>query len=194
MPGWHRRRSDRRANQDGALNTLLVIGVLALAGGFLVRGRKQRKRRRARGRWLAGIVLLAGVAMFVFQDRGTMLARKLPANVATARSDIGGVAQQRRTTSAPAPLSGSVLNDAGFARIRSGDYRGALPLLDQAVRRLRSTGSIVEAYALYNLAVARFALGRCDGVLSLLDRSQARQGRRTAIDRLREQARARCGS
>jgi hypothetical protein len=92
----------------------------------------------------------------------------------------------------PARLSGSVLNDAGFAKIRAGDYKGALPLLEQAVKRLRGTGSIVNAYALYNLAVARFEVGRCDGVLAMLDRSQARQGHRYEIDRLRAQARRRC--
>ena len=42
-----------------------------------------------------------------------------------------------------------------------------------AVAALGGTGSITEAYASYNLAFTRFALGRCDGVLALLDRSEA---------------------
>jgi hypothetical protein len=60
------------------------------------------------------------------------------------------------------------------------------------VQRLAGSGSIVDAYGLYNLAHARFAVGRCDGVLSMLDRSQARQGRRAEIDHLRKLARQRC--
>jgi hypothetical protein len=107
------------------------------------------------------------------------------------------------TVTAPAPgsrpesppvsgQSGSALNDAGFAKMRAGDYAGALPLLEQAVQRLQGTGSITEAYASYNLAFTRFALGNCEGVLELLDRSESIQGQRVEIDRLREQAEERC--
>ncbi len=96
------------------------------------------------------------------------------------------------TPPAPAGLSGSALNDAGFAKQQSGDYAGALPLLEQAVQKLRGTGSITEAYASFNLAYTRFRLGRCDGVLVLLARSEAVQGRRAPIDSLRSQAQARC--
>ena len=44
-----------------------------------------------------------------------------------------------------------------------------------------------------NLAWARFALGRCDGVLDLLDRSEEIQGDRKEIDRLRRQVAKACG-
>jgi transcription initiation factor IIE alpha subunit len=72
------------------------------------------------------------------------------------------------------------------------DYGTALPVFEQAVDRLRGTGSLAEAYASYNLAYTRFALGSCDGVLELLDRSQAVQGHRREIDRLRKQAEKAC--
>jgi transcription initiation factor IIE alpha subunit len=61
------------------------------------------------------------------------------------------------------------------------------------VQKLQNTGSLDEAYASYNLAFTRFQLGRCDGVLALLDRSEAVQGHRDEIDRLRGQAQSRCG-
>jgi len=98
-----------------------------------------------------------------------------------------------RTPAAPvlAP-SASRLNDDGFARLRGGDAQGALPLLERAVTSLRGSGTITEAYASYNLAWARFAVGRCDGVLGLLDRSEELQGRRKEIDRLRKQVEHRC--
>ena len=49
-----------------------------------------------------------------------------------------------------------------------------------------------EAYADYNLAYTRFQLGSCDGVLDLLDRSEAIQGQRSEIDSLRRQAEDNC--
>jgi hypothetical protein len=77
--------------------------------------------------------------------------------------------------------------------MRAGDYHGALPLLEQAVAKLGGTGSTVEAYADYNLAFTRFALGDCTDVLALLDRSEQVQGHRSEITRLRHDARKTCG-
>ncbi len=77
--------------------------------------------------------------------------------------------------------------------MQAGDYAGALPLLEQAVQKLRGTGSTDEAYADYNLAYTRFALGQCTDVVSLLDRSESIQGRRKEIDHLRKDAQKKCG-
>jgi eukaryotic-like serine/threonine-protein kinase len=100
------------------------------------------------------------------------------------------------TTAPSAPpvsgKSGADLNDEGFAKMQSGDYAGALPLLEQAVAKLQGTDSLDEAYASYNLAFTRVALGSCDGVLELLDRSESIQGERKEIERLRKQAEKDC--
>jgi tetratricopeptide (TPR) repeat protein len=154
--------------------------------------------------WLVGVTLLAGAAGLVHQGGWATRAQELAADRLATHTG-GAVAKPPKTiakppktaakqskTTAPTGVSGAVLNDAGFALIRAGDYRGAMPLLEQAVQRLAGSGSIVDAYALYNLARARFEVGRCDGVLSMLDRSQARQGHRAAIDHLRQLARRRC--
>ena len=68
----------------------------------------------------------------------------------------------------------------------------ALPLLESAVSKLQGTSTLAEAYASYNLALARFSLGTCDGVAELLDRSQEVQGKRKEIDGLRKQVEKRC--
>jgi tetratricopeptide (TPR) repeat protein len=88
--------------------------------------------------------------------------------------------------------SGAELNNAGYAKMGQGDYAGALPLLEQAVQKLSGSGSTDEAYADYNLAYTRRALGQCTDVLTLLDRSQAIQGPRKEIDHLRKDAQKRC--
>ena len=81
----------------------------------------------------------------------------------------------------PRPLrvgdSGIALNYRGFRLLQAGDARAALPVLESAVAALHGSSSITEAYASYNLAAARFALGRCD-VVRLLDRSEQIQGHR----------------
>jgi eukaryotic-like serine/threonine-protein kinase len=93
---------------------------------------------------------------------------------------------------APSGQSGEALNDAGYAKMQAGDYTGALPLLEEAVRKLDRTGKLYEAYAKYNLAYTRFQLGNCDGVLDLLDQAQAIEGRKGPIDQLRKRARKVC--
>ncbi len=97
-------------------------------------------------------------------------------------------------TAAPAPAGESAesLNDTGFRKMQAGDYAGALPLLEEAVRKLEGTRKLYEAYAKYNLAYTRYQLGNCDGVLELLDQSEAIQGHRREIDRLRKQAEKNC--
>jgi eukaryotic-like serine/threonine-protein kinase len=88
--------------------------------------------------------------------------------------------------------SGRDLNNAGYAKMQAGDYAGALPLLEEAVRKLDGTGALDEAYAKYNLAYTRYHLGNCDGVLDLLDQAEAIEGQKPPIDRLRSQAQENC--
>jgi eukaryotic-like serine/threonine-protein kinase len=97
------------------------------------------------------------------------------------------------TTASQAGGSGASLNNAGYAKMRAGDFAGALPLLESAVQKLNGTGSLDEAYADYNLAYTRMALGNCTDVTALLDRSESIQGKRKEIDRLRKDARRQCG-
>jgi eukaryotic-like serine/threonine-protein kinase len=113
--------------------------------------------------------------------------------VTTAPAAPTTTATEPPTTAAAPEGDAASLNDRGFELMRAGDYEGALPLLEQAVAGLSDTGSLTEAYASYNLAFTRLALGRCDGVLDLLDRSEEIQGSRKEISRLRKDAEKACG-
>ena len=100
------------------------------------------------------------------------------------------------TTEAPPEQpqgSPAELNDQGYALMRQGNYQGALPLLERAYQGLAGTGQLAEAYTAYNLAYTRLALGSCNGVLELLDRSEQVQGKRKEISRLRKEAERGCG-
>jgi len=156
--------------------------------------------RRA-SRWLPALLALlaaAGVAAAIVATRGggstpksTTIVRTVTTPGVTARETVtaqapppetpAGTTASTPTASTPTAGDGVALNDEGYTKMKSGDYQGALPLLEQAVSQLQGTGSTAEAYADYNLAFTRYALGDCTDVLSLLDRSERIQahGRRS---------------
>jgi serine/threonine protein kinase len=72
---------------------------------------------------------------------------------------------------APAPSSdGHTLNDQGYAKMRAGDYAGALPLLQQAVQKLSGVGPSdpYEGYANYNLGYTLLQLNSCEEAIPYL--------------------------
>ena len=90
------------------------------------------------------------------------------------------------TTAPPATPAGDALAQQGYAKLQAGDYAGAIPLLEQAAQQLNGSGTTSEAYNDYNLAYAIAQTHGCsDQVLQLLDESQAIQGHRSEINRLR---------
>jgi serine/threonine protein kinase len=108
-----------------------------------------------------------------------------------------GTTTKTTTSTNPATVarqaaSGAALNADGYALMQAGAYARALPLLERSVRLLVGSGSLDEAYASYNLAFTRFALRRCEAVLTLLERSERIQGERREIDRLRDDAERAC--
>lgn len=148
---------------------------------------RARSRRRAPALLgAAALVLVTGAfaASLLSSDDGEVGSSARVAPGTTTES----------TTRRVSASTGVSLNDAGYARMRAGDYAAALPLLRRAASTLRGTGSLTEAYASYNLALTRFAFGRCDGILGLLDRSVAIQGHRTEIDELRARWSERCST
>lgn len=128
------------------------------------------------------------VARVTVTARGTTILRTV-----TERASPPPQRSQPATTSARSTspsASGSSLALEGYRKMQSGDYTGALPLLEQAANNLRGSGSLDEAYNDYNLA---FSLARTDGcstrILDLLEASEAIQGHRKPIDDLRKACR-----
>jgi serine/threonine protein kinase len=159
----------------------------------------KRKLHRSRGRPSKRLVLvgLAVAGLGFGALLGSIRDEDLP-----EQSVRPPATTTRQTTTEPTPEpeptettvadDGVALNDRGFALMQDGEYGRARPLLERSVAALRGTGSTAEAYASYNLAYTRFALGSCDGVLPLLDRSEAVQGERREIDALRRDWEDRC--
>jgi tetratricopeptide (TPR) repeat protein len=125
----------------------------------------------------------------------------LPRTVVRTVTAPGRTVQQTVTTAPATPAapataagaaSGQDLNNEGYAKMQAGDYTGALPVLEQAVQKLNGTGVVDEAYAKYNLAYTRFALGQCTDVTALLNQAERIEGHRVEIDHLRKRAAKTC--
>jgi tetratricopeptide (TPR) repeat protein len=73
-------------------------------------------------------------------------------------------------TTAPAGSNGDALNAQAYELMQRGDYAGALPLLQQAVRALQGqNGDINNGYANYNLGVTLIRLGHCSEAMPYLE-------------------------
>lgn len=94
----------------------------------------------------------------------------------------------------PPPAAGSgnghTLNDQGYTRMQSGDYAGALPLLQQAVQQLQGTGPAdpYEGYANYNLGYTLYRLGRCSEAVPYLKRAEQLEPDRSEPRSIRQRA------
>jgi tetratricopeptide (TPR) repeat protein len=186
----------RSALHDDAGDTGWIEPVVQVAAPARVATAQHSTARR----WwipLLVVALIAGAVLAAMlatrNPKPQTVVRTVTSPGTTVRQTVTSAPATTPATTAPSGGSGTALNDAGFAKMQAGDYAGALPLLEQAVQKLNGTGSTSEAYADYNLAYTRRALGQCTDVLTLLDRSQAIQGHRKEIDRLRKDAHKPCG-
>jgi hypothetical protein len=153
-----------------------------------------RRRPSAALAAIAATLLLASgfvvAALVASRDDGSRQAAREP----QSRGTTSSVEQTTTTETTADTVDGVALNVEGFELMQAGEYAEALPLLRAAVVDLNGSGLLDEAYAAYNLAFSRFATGRCDGVVALLDRSERIQGEREEIDELRKDWEERCAS
>jgi tRNA A-37 threonylcarbamoyl transferase component Bud32 len=165
--------------------------------------------RAARRRWWipAGLVAVAAAgaavaALVVARDDGSNGAAATERTIVRTVTGPGRTVERTvtvqtrpavQTRTATGARSAAALNNEGYSKMQARDYNGALPLLEQAVAKLQGSNAVDEAYADYNLAYTRFALGQCTDVLALLDRSEQVQGHRSEITHLRHEAEKRCG-
>lgn len=124
--------------------------------------------------------------------RGEEPAAPAPRTVVTTAP--GPTVVETVTTSPPTQQEGRSGAQLGFALMEEGRFEEALPLLEEAVRKLSGTGDEVEAFALYNLAFTKLQLGQCgEDIPQMLDRSEEIQGHRKEIDRARRDYEKACG-
>ncbi|HEU5491422.1 MAG TPA: protein kinase, partial [Gaiellaceae bacterium] len=171
--------------------------VLPEAPAARVVHRSHRRPAAAAAAVVATVILAVGfvaAAILTSGDDGKPRAAREP----QSRGGTSSQTSTTETTTSEQPTTdvadGLALHADGYALSQAGDYEAALPLLRAAVIALNGSGLIDEAYASYNLAFARFATGRCDGVTALLDRSERIQGERSQIDDLRGEWESRCAA
>ena len=137
---------------------------------------------------LAGVA--AGILIATLRDESPQQTKRPVTITQQGTTVVQTVTAQAPSTTAaattPQAPDGAALASQGYARLQAGDFPGALALLEQAARQLAGSGSLDEAYNDYNLA---YALAQTEGcserVLQLLDASQAIQGHRSEINKLR---------
>jgi serine/threonine-protein kinase len=156
---------------------LVLLGMVALAAGVLA----AVLLAQPGGEPPAGTVLRVTVT-----QQGTTVLRTVTEQPSPPPTTAPAAAATEATPTPPASASPSSIALQGYARMRSGDYAGAVPLLEQAAIGLKGSDSLAEAYNDYNLA---FSLAKTQGcserVLQLLDASEAIQGKRRPIHDLR---------
>jgi TolA-binding protein len=118
-----------------------------------------------------------------------------PAAVTTSAETTAASTTASTTTAASAPrgTSGDALNAQAYRLMQSGDYAGALPILQQAVQALQGqTGDINNGYANYNLAITLIRLGRCSEAVPYLEAAKQLEPDRHEVDQAMKIAR-KCG-
>ena len=156
-------------------------------------------------RVLVPVALLLGAAAAGAAIAVVLTSGDDPAALVRTVTGPAGTTTVQQTVTQPAPppppppppppataagLDGHTLNDRGYSLQQRGDYTGALPLLQQAVRKLDGTGPAdpYEGYANYNLGYTLYRLGRCPEAVTYLSRAEQLEPDRHEPRQLRKRA------
>jgi hypothetical protein len=94
-----------------------------------------------------------------------------PAAAAPAPAEEPAPAQEEQPTASYDPARGAALNDDGFVRMRQGDYAGAVPILQEAVKLFPPDSTDINyAYTLYNLGKSLREAGRPSEAIPYLEK------------------------
>ena len=158
------------------------------------------RRPRERSRWLlpvlAAALVIAGIAAAIALTGGGS-AKPQPVAVKTVVRSVTQPGQTVVTTafvttSSPPPTTAATPppstggdpvaeNNQAYSMMQSGDYNGALPLLQDAAAKLQGQGNLAEAYTDYNLGYTLMQLGNCSDALTWLERSKELQPSRKEV-------------
>jgi eukaryotic-like serine/threonine-protein kinase len=155
--------ADRGRRRPGLLVPLLAIALIALAGAAI-----------------AGAVFSGGDDSSSSSDTPvTPTKKKEPAKKEPAKKKAEKPKKNEEPAApAPAPSDetsydparGAELNSQGFELMNQGDYDGAIPVLQQAVRSFPpGTSDLNYAYALFNLGKSLRLAGRPDEAIPILE-------------------------
>jgi eukaryotic-like serine/threonine-protein kinase len=152
-----------RPAASGARRAALVAALLLIAGG-------------------AG-ALVAALVTGSDNSAQRVVTRRVTGPAGQVTTVHETITRQQTVTAAPppppappAPVGGSgghSLNDQGYGLIQQGNFAGAVPVLQQAVRKLAGTGPSdpYEGYANYNLGYALYRSGRCSEAVPYFQRA-----------------------
>jgi eukaryotic-like serine/threonine-protein kinase len=94
-----------------------------------------------------------------------------PAAAAPAPAEEPAPAQEEQPTASYDPARGAALNDDAFVRMRQGDYAGAVPILQEAVKLFPPDSTDIRyAYTLYNLGKSLRQVGRPSEAIPYLEK------------------------
>jgi eukaryotic-like serine/threonine-protein kinase len=146
------------------------------------------RRRPARLLLLIALLLLAaGIGALASTLLGGSSGRHAaPPTQSTRAATTKPPQTTAKTAAAPTP---DELNAQGYRLMQQGDYRGALPLLQQAVQGLQAQPLDPNAgYANYNLGVTLTALGQCAAAIPYFETAKHLEPGRPEIDQAEHQA------
>jgi serine/threonine-protein kinase len=179
----------RSAFTDAAAPTMIVPPrerASEKTAALPVARRARARRHRRAWLWFPAAAIALAALLFGLLGRsapGERTGRPRVAQRAAApraAPGVTGAVAGARTTVTNDPHR---LNDQGFARMRSGDYLGALPLLESAVRGLRGrTSDPYDGYANFNLGRDLVELGRCADAVPYLETAKQIEPSRPEVD------------
>jgi Flp pilus assembly protein TadD len=151
----------RRLVIPGALAAIVVGAAIGAAASYLTSQGTSGVQQRP-----GTHVAPAGRAQPATRPATTAAAAPTTASTTTSPGET-----MSGTPSSADVAEGRLLNDEGYARIRSGDYEAAVPPLRRAAADLRGAGpgDPYEAYANYNLGYALLQVGDCTGAVPPLE-------------------------